>query len=120
MRSAGMVCILDLRIDTEMAIKRCEHILRTFRIIGGLGPMSIRSSHNSPAPNAAACHGGAENVRPMIASGVGVHFGGSAKFTPGDHHGCSEQPPLVQVLDERAVSPVPTREKAVAHRIEAL
>src|SRR5437660_10412224 len=97
MRSAGMVCILDLRIDTEVAIKRCEHILRTFRVIGGLGPMSIRSSHNSPAPNAAAPHGCAEHVRPMIASRVRIHFGGSAKLTPGDHHGCSEPPPPVPV-----------------------
>src|SRR5262245_38562614 len=55
----------------------------------------------------------------MIAAGLRIDLGCSAKFAPGNHHCCVKESSLVEVLDQGAVRAIPAWKESVAHRVEA-
>src|SRR5437763_73737 len=103
-----------------MTVYRSEHVLWRFRVVFRISALVVARADDAAALNAAARHGRAEDVRPVVAAGTAVHLRGAAELAPGHHHRRLKQAALIEVLDQRAVGAGPARQEALAHRLDAL
>ena len=87
-------------VDTEPPIDRRGDVARGHRITAGVSPLRVAGAPDRTAGDPATRHQDAVTVRPMVASGLRVDFGGPTEFAHRDDEGRIEQTALIEIIDQ--------------------
>lgn len=74
-------------IDSQCVINGCREVVGAHRVFGGIGPVFVGGSVDEAAFDAAAGEERSITLRPVVAAGVGVYFGGAAEFAHPNYEG---------------------------------
>jgi len=113
-----VVRILHLRIDAQMPIKCCQHILGCFGLSAGSAPCAsdaptTRPPRIPPPATAALKTFGNDRVPRWCLLWCPAN-------SPGNNHRRRKQTALIKSSINALLGPIPSRQKSVPHRVEAL
>ncbi len=89
MRATGSVGVLHGRVNAEMGIRSREDVLHDLGIVLRLGSMLVGRADDLASMYSASSDRHAEDSRPVVPSGGGIHSRSAAHLAPSDHQrGC--------------------------------
>ncbi len=113
LRSTGEVAERRIGRHAEEAVQRRMHFAKVNRSIGNLAAETIGSANHLSATEAATGDQSPSDLRPMVATGVGVDSRRAAKLAPGDNSHIVEHAAFIKVADQCRQCPFEDRQVGV-------